>query len=854
MTEITPIWPPNAGAQPITAPPARLCTPVLLPQKTLPVPMRPPTSSPFDGAGGGSGGDLPWTPADNAGLVSGNSAAAAEGARISALQRILDEYCGYDTFEIVADAGNRDSSIRSLQFLRPALDDVVDPRANLVLVLIEPRLLAEDPAALCPNHNDQAHASRLKQESERFIRGGGGTPSWDLRPSLERFREDLSRTVCDFHGMTVGTSTPPKYYTASCVVANVFNKCLPHQDGRTLLALRAFLKAVKAQYPNFRGVILVGAFPEALIMRTTWAEGKALNEVLAFRSDIVLGDLDGAWESLYVPGTTQFDGVDVTVGNHDPNKSVVVSDYFHVDETTAIRRMPPLIRGAGAIPAAPQLPDAQGVSYADSHGVRWDKSAKKLVSPFPKADEPGHFQATNLLYTRRLEDNPDEPLYLEPRWEAVKNPDGTQATDPKTDDPKFNEISPRTPVYRHPRKHPAKGPTVPATYVSKTDLNGWPYYIVVTANRTGMDGGRMQLYDQRGQEIDELGVRPIRTAVAVPELLVSRINARHVAWSGRWTNRTSSATVYRWPAGGAQHKTPIPVTYYQDPYLERELLIDYFGRNHLHRRGLETSPRRCSGIAASNPDEPRFGFKDLRGAFPEFMRGSSDPVMRCFPSCSAKKETNKANGDLDAWLAWPALLRTMAVHGSRDKDGFHLLPRAGKNNVHVGGWTYWRDLWERRTLNHDSPLFGKTAQALGAGSFYWSMASAFLAPQNSERLPFSHRRYGYNQGAESVLFFGRGLCLFGSAHTGYGQPGLRFPVFPCGYKGKGEQYASSFETTLANRRVFGEVWRAAFESERKNPLDERSSIQGKTRRALNLRTCYRRVVIGDWSLRLNERS
>ncbi len=98
-----------------------------------------------------------------------------------------------------------------------------------------------------------------------------------------------------------------------------------HQDGRTVLALRRFLKEVRSYYP-LAGVLLVGSFPDAAIVRsvlvkaTSYADepldltsgsepitgyvGHHLSlkaDYVTPRAEIVLGDLDGNWESLYKP-------------------------------------------------------------------------------------------------------------------------------------------------------------------------------------------------------------------------------------------------------------------------------------------------------------------------------------------------------------------------------------------------------------------------------------------------------------------------------------------------------------------------------------------------------------------------
>jgi hypothetical protein len=100
-----------------------------------------------------------------------------------------------------------------------------------------------------------------------------------------------------------------------------------HQDGRTLLALRRFIKEVRSYYP-VAGVLLVGSFPDASIVRSVFVKANATggdpnhpenldtgsqqvfnhighflaldSEYITPRAEIVLGDMDGNWESIYM--------------------------------------------------------------------------------------------------------------------------------------------------------------------------------------------------------------------------------------------------------------------------------------------------------------------------------------------------------------------------------------------------------------------------------------------------------------------------------------------------------------------------------------------------------------------------
>jgi hypothetical protein len=168
-------------------------------------------------------------------------------------------------------------------------------QGRLALVLIEPRVLAA-------------------------IAGLG--PADELLPRLERFKGDLRA-----EGLH-----------SRFIVADVYRGDV-HKDGSTVLAIRRFLIDVKRTYTNLEGVILVGSFPEAsLVRRWIWAtpHGCRINgvqrtgtnlaiapEAVAPRTEIVLADLAGRWESLYhlnvnIESINAFPDADTTArGWHD---------------------------------------------------------------------------------------------------------------------------------------------------------------------------------------------------------------------------------------------------------------------------------------------------------------------------------------------------------------------------------------------------------------------------------------------------------------------------------------------------------------------------------------------------------
>jgi hypothetical protein len=171
--------------------------------------------------------------------------------------------------------GDGTNEITSLSYLPfENLNESIPTNANLVLVLVEPRILSTIT--------------------------GSSLTSNDLLNRLKRYKGDLRAEG---------------YYTRF-ISTKVYNGTR-HQDGRTLLAIREFFKKVKLQYPNFKGSVLVGSFPEAMLVRrwlwridnsTLEINGTTYNNVshlhvvpgvIAERADLVLADLNGNWPLIY---------------------------------------------------------------------------------------------------------------------------------------------------------------------------------------------------------------------------------------------------------------------------------------------------------------------------------------------------------------------------------------------------------------------------------------------------------------------------------------------------------------------------------------------------------------------------
>ena len=170
--------------------------------------------------------------------------------------------------------------------------------------------------------------------------------SIDLHPQLAQLRDDL---VAEGY--------------APCAMAVDLAPSDAHQDGRYVLALREVLRAFDGD-KRLAGALLIGHFPDAYLVRTcNWrrkgdirlgpkgSAGRVHKDVhyvrrvpehVSQRADIVLADLDGAWEDLYVQPKVRlqrtiavFDGAIPTAGGACVDIEVdhlPFEDCFHISD------------------------------------------------------------------------------------------------------------------------------------------------------------------------------------------------------------------------------------------------------------------------------------------------------------------------------------------------------------------------------------------------------------------------------------------------------------------------------------------------------------------------------------------
>lgn len=293
---------------------------------------------------------------------------APDGAALAA------RFCGFDQD---GDGRPEIARVEALHARRP------EGRRASVLVLVEARLLAPLEGAA------------------------------DLAAPLERLADDLA---AEYRVDVLSVELTPSD---------------GHRDGRYVLALRELLRAHDgAQDHDLAGALLVGHFPDAFVVRTvnwrkrgdvvlgrgTAAERthrgahylRRVAEPVAQRADLVLSDLDGAWEDVYVEERTAFEGLVAVFEGKVPAAGGVCldlershetfEDVFHVldggvqvdalpgpDGAPAAHRVTPLDRARDHECSAPDrarpnpIPrpdvvvsriDARGVAFSPSGAVR----------------------------------------------------------------------------------------------------------------------------------------------------------------------------------------------------------------------------------------------------------------------------------------------------------------------------------------------------------------------------------------------------------------------------------------------------------------------------------------------------
>ena len=560
---------------------------------------------------------------------------------------------------------------------------------------------------------------------ERRHHAGGNGPSLlvlveprllEPLPDAPALLEPLKRLVDDLAG---------EGYRAELIAVDL-EPGRDHRDGRLVLALRELLRAVRARR-ELAGALLVGRFPDAYLVRTcSWRkQGKiALHqgepgaaayervpylrrvpEAVAHRADIVLCDLDGRWEDVYVQPRSRLattiaiypDGVPQQGGPCADLEegAVTFEDFFHVSDG-----------------------ELEVLGPVDDDGQRTGQRALDLHDE--RADhEVGDEDRT--------------------RPNAIARPD---------------------------------------VLVSRLDARG--VALRPRSDVHGVDGAGL---------LDEEG-RPQAVRFAAAD------------------------AVPHWRDGIWEH----------DPVLERRLLLEYLDRNHAYRTGQAAVAWRPASLAHGLHS----GYGVMRRAAKDWE--DADPVLDDVHGSPTLVE-------VAAWLGRPAVLRTVRAHsdpwGSTFAPG-DLAALAERVGTPVWSWTPrgdrlepsltaacregkldWfllRTLWDRGAVAPEP-------------AFYHHTGCESISPPGSRTHPYHDPAYGRRQGAEALLFFAGGLALVGRAKVFYDE-------------------SRGFAEALAAGETFGAAWAQYFE------LESGAAGWSKVGGDIGRKRAYFWSVLGDWTLRL----
>jgi hypothetical protein len=526
-------------------------------------------------------------------------------------------------------------------------------------------------------------------------------PGLDLNKSLRTFIADIAAEGHRVHLLAADVHSGP-----------------PHQDGRTVLALRRLFQRLNGA-SRMRAAVLVGHFPDAMLVRTcNWRRNEVLTlparsgksvtidaattnlravpEVVAHRCDLVLADLDGEWERRYVPGPTSLISAWASFGGLVPDQGggchglqigeIPVTDVFH-------------------------LRDGAAVADAAAFTLQLDAADR------------------------------DHECSAKDRW--LGNP------------------------------------------------------------------------------------------LAIPEIAVSRIDARGVAWL------PAGAAFRSVPEEGADFMTGFRLVEQPaelvgrggaaaagpswQPRLELELrhLCRYFDRNHAFRTAPPAVERHRP---ASIAHELGSGFAALRAA---------DPTWAEFTAPGYDVHTGADLLELFRWLQRPAVLRTLRAHSDPWGAAFAATDPEALQREFGLPWHWvkdgerfvpsWRD---HRSGRADHVFWRAVAAKRPAGGPFLLLHTGCeaLSPPRSD-LPYDDPEYGKFGHAESMLFFTECVAMLGRAKVFYDEP-------------------REFAAVLGNGGTIGDAWRRYFE------LESQAANWDEVGGDIGRKRSYFWSIVGDCTLTL----
>lgn len=310
--------------------------------------------------------------------------------------------------------------------------------------------------------------------------------------------------------------------------------------------------------------------------------------------------------------------------------------------------------------------------------------------------------------------------------------------------------------------------------------------------------------------------------MAVPDVLVSRIDARGVACSPLPELLDENGQPKSAKLSHEIAKHGWGALWRHDPELEVRLLLEYFERNHRFRRGELEVDFRPASLACGLGS----GFDEMRAAAKEWAEIDRTGLdLAGDPSLV----------EVASWFEKPAILRTVRAHSDPwgsvfgKTDIAALEANVGKPwSFAVKDDTYEPSLGPACGGGKLDFFLLKTLYENGhhgGASFYVHTGCEAISPGGSSVLSYSHPGYGVRNGAEALLFLADGLALVGRAKVFYDEP-------------------REFAATFGSGATFGAAWKRYFE------LESAAKTWAEVGDDIGRKRAYFWSVLGDWTLRL----
>jgi hypothetical protein len=311
-----------------------------------------------------------------------------------------------------------------------------------------------------------------------------------------------------------------------------------------------------------------------------------------------------------------------------------------------------------------------------------------------------------------------------------------------------------------------------------------------------------------------------------PEIAVSRIDASMVALKPNpkyqeLLGKDGRPQAVRFADGKVPSRHQCWVS---DPFLERELLFEYFQRNHSYRTGAVTDGVRPACFSLH-----------WASAVPDFTQHVPGWEALSDPAYDLQGDSLTIN-DWVEWMKRPALVRAIKAHSSpwgstygASRDPKALLREVGG---HSWGWEQDGDTLRLATFAEGSGNF-ELYRTLYENRMLPDTPNMFLhtgcdgmTPPLYDRLAFGNENYGKFQGAQALLMYCKGLVLLGRGKVFNDEP-------------------RDLAVQLGEGKSWGEAWMHYFGVDAHDgSLDANNSI-GITRKK-----AYFWSLLGDWTLTL----